>query len=307
MRVTVGTMSRSRPLANLFRSLPAAVRGGLWMMSAAGAFTVMTALIRDVATVVHPIEIAFFRSLVNLILMLPFVVRTGRAAFRTDNHRIYLFRGLVGFTFLMTFFPGAAMIPVSDSQALIFTSPLFATVMAIVFLGETMHVRRIVALIVGFCGALVILRPGFQEVNTGAVLVLVAAVAYATSNTIVKFTTRSDHPDQTVFFLGLYTTPLIAIPAWYVWTTPSLEQLALMVAIGACATANQRFLSRAFASADATAVLPFDFARLPFAAAIGFIAFSELPDIWVWLGGGLIFGASVYIAYRETKAGRQRA
>ena len=82
-------------------------------------------------------------------------------------------------------------------------------------------------------------------------------------------------------------------------------QLGLMVAVGFFATLNQRFLSRAFASADATAVLPFDFARLPFAAILGYVFFLELPDIWAWIGGGLIFGASIYLARREALAARR--
>ena len=114
----------------------------------------------------------------------------------------------------------------------------------------------------------------------------------------------TDHPDQAVLYLSLFVTPLMLLPALYVWITPNWTQLALMVAIGALATINQRCISRAFASADATAVLPFDFARLPFAAVIGFLVFAELPDLWVWVGGGVIFASSVYIAHREAIAAR---
>jgi drug/metabolite transporter (DMT)-like permease len=291
--------------ASRFAALPDSLRGGLWMMSGALCFTIMTTLIRDLAQDIHPFEIAFFRIAANVIFMIPFVLRVGAAtAFRTNNHKIYMFRALVGVTFLMTFFPGAAMIPVSASQALIFTAPLFATIMAVLFLGEILHVRRIAALAIGFAGALVILRPGLQEISLGAILVLVAAGANATSHIIVKYAMRADHPDQAVLYLSLYVTPLMLIPALFVWTTPDWSQLGMMVAIGAFATLNQRCVTRAFASADATAVLPFDFARLPFAAIIGFLVFSELPDFWVWIGGGIIFTSSVYIAHREAVAAR---
>ena len=133
---------------------------------------------------------------------------------------------------------------------------------------------------------------------------LIAAGANATSNIIVKYAVRSDHPDQAVLYLSLFVTPLMLIPALFVWITPDWTQLAMMVAIGAFATVNQRCISRAFVSADATAVLPFDFARLPFAAIIGFLVFAELPDLWVWVGGGVIFVATVYIAHREAIAAR---
>jgi len=284
--------------------LPASLRGGLWMMAAAFSFTIMTTLIRDVARDIHPFEIAFFRVLTNLILMVPFALRSGRDILVSSNHKAYILRGLFGFLFLTTYFPGAALVPVSDSQALIFTSPLFATAMAVFFLGERVRARRVIALIVGFCGAVIILRPGFDAAQFGALLVIIGAFANAASNVVVRHTTRTDHPDTAVFYLMVYVLPLITVPAVFVWTTPTLWQLVTLVAVGFFATLNQRFLSRAFAAAEATAVLPFDFARLPFAALVGWIVFAEVPDIWVWIGGAIIFLASVYIAHREAQAGR---
>lgn len=287
--------------------LPAAVRGGLWMMSAALSFTVMTALIRHLAAEIHPFEIAFFRALVNLLLMLPYVMRTGPAAvFRVGGQGIYALRGVIGLVFLMSYFSGAAMIPVASSQALIFTSPLFAAVLAVLLLGERMRSRRTVALVAGFAGAIIILRPGVAELSIGAGLVLIGSLANATSNVIVKHKTRTDAPDTVVFFLVLYVTPMILVPALFVWLWPTLEQLLWMIAIGVAATLNQMFLSRAFAAADATAVLPFDFARLPFAALIGFLVFTELPDMWIWAGGAVIFTASIYLAHREALAARRQ-
>ena len=242
------------------------------MAAAALSFTIMTTLIRDVASEVHPFEIAFFRVLTNLLLIMPFVLRTGRAILNSTNHKAYILRGMFGFLFLMTYFPGAALVPVSDSQALIFTSPLFATAMAVLFLGERVRARRITALIIGFCGAIIILRPGFDSVNMGAFLVIVGAFANAGSNVVVRHTTRTDHPDTAVFYLMLFTLPLITIPALFVWTTPTLAQLVTLVGVGFFATLNQRFLSRAFAAAEAT--------------------------------GGIIFVTSVYIAHREARASR---
>ena len=275
------------------------------MIGAAASFTIMTALIRVIAQEIHPFEIGFFRTITNLILMIPFVLRTGPTVFQTENHKVYALRGLIGVAFVMSYFSGAAMIPVSDSQALIFTSPLFAAALVVVFLGEKIRGRRIFALGIGFVGAMIILRPGFDAINLGAVLVLIGAMTNGASNALVKYTTRKDHPDTAVLFLMLYVTPLIALPTVFVWVTPSWEQLGFLLAIGFFATLNQRFLSRAFAAADATAVLPYDFSRLPFAALIGWFVFSELPDFWVWVGGAIIFAASIYIAHRESLASRR--
>lgn len=274
------------------------------MVAAAAAFTVMTTLIRETAKEVHPFEIAFFRALVNLILMLPYAIRTGRAGLKTNNHKAFALRGVCGLAFLMTYFSGAALIPVAESQSLTFTSPLWGVLLAVLFLGERMTVARALAVIAGFAGVLIILRPGIVPVSLGALLVLAGALTAAVSNTIVKFTTRTDHPDAVVFYQMVYVTPLIFVPALWVWTWPTVHQLLLMFGVGFFATLNQRFLSRAYAAADATVVVPFEFARLPFAAVIGFIALGELPDIWAWLGGAVIFGASLHMVRRETRAPR---
>jgi len=275
------------------------------MVAAALSFTIMTALIRETAKEVHPFEIAFVRVIVNLLMILPFAFRTGPSVLRTINHKAYAFRGFVGLVFLMAYFTGAAMVPVSDSQALIFTSPLFATLLAVVFLGERVRARRVAALVVGFCGAMIILRPGFDAANIGALLVLIGALANASSNVVVRHATRTDHPDKVVFHLMLWVTPLSLVPALFVWTAPTWEQLGMMTGVGVFATLNQRFMSRAFHAAEASAVAPFDFARLIFAAIIGWIAFAEYPDVWVWIGGAIIFGASLYITHREARARRE--
>lgn len=284
--------------------MPAAIRGGLWMVASAASFTVMTALIREAAAHVHPFEIAFFRALINLFLMIPFALRTGGAGLKTRNHTVFLLRGVCGLVFLMTYFSGAALIPLADSQMLVFTSPLWSALLAVIFLGERVNAVRIQALVAGFVGVLVILRPGLEQVSLGVLLVLAGALAAAASNTIIKFTTRTDHPDTVVLYQMIYVTPMILVPALWVWTWPTVDQLLLVFGVGVFATLNQRFLSRAYAAADATAVLPFEFARLPFAVLIGFMAFGELPDIWTWVGGAVIFGASIYMVRRETRRPR---
>lgn len=274
------------------------------MVAAAASFTVMTTLIRRAAAEVHPFEIAFFRALANLLLMLPFALRAGSAGLRTTNHKAFLLRGVFGLAFLMTYFSGAALIPVADSQVLTFTSPLWAALLAVIFLGERITGNRALALIGGFAGVLIILRPGVVVISAGAILVLAGALSAAASNAIVKFTTRTDHPDAVVFYQMVYVTPMIFVPALSVWTWPTFDQLILMFSVGFFATLNQRFLSRAYAAADATAVSPFEFSRLPFAAVIGYLVFGELPDIWAWAGGAVIFSASLYMVRRESLAAR---
>ena len=269
------------------------------------AFAGMAVMIRILADDLPPLEIGFFRSFIALLLMTPYAIRSGPGIWHSVNHKAFLARGITGATFVMFFFSGVALIEVADAQALTFTTPLFGMMLAMLFLGEKFRLNRMLALAVGFAGALIIIRPGIESVSLGAVLVLCSALSAAGSGTLLKYITRSDAPDKVVFFHGLYMTPITLVGALYDWQWPTLWQLMLLIVMAGFATLNQRCLSRAFAAADATAVFPFTFMRLPFGAAMGFVIFQEQPSPWVWLGGAVIFGAAFYLAREGAKAGRK--
>lgn len=279
--------------------VPGPVRGALWMTVGAVSMTSMAVMVRHLATDIHPIEIGFFRMVLGLGFLVPLMARAGTRAIHTRNHRFFQIRSIFTFIFLMTFFPGVALMEIADAQALTFTEPLFGAALAILFLGEPVRAQRIIAVLVGFAGALIILRPGFEAVGIGAVLMLIAALTSALGNTINKFATRTDSPDTIVFYHGVYAIPPIFIAALFVWTWPTAEQFLWLVAIAGLGTLNQQSFSRAFTAADASVVLPFHFLRLPCGAALGFIVFAELPDIWVWIGAAVIFAATLMLARRE--------
>lgn len=290
-------------ISGWFCALPGAVRGVVWMCLACFLFAGMSMLARDLTREMHGLEIAFFRSLVGFLIMLPYGLRAGRSIWRTSNQLLYVCRGASGAGFTLLYFPALAMIPIADAQALSFTTPLFGVLLASLFLGEALHRHRIVAVLTGFVGALVILRPGFEEIGLGGILVLLSSLSAGISSNLTKFATRTDRPDTVVFFHALYMTPFTFVPALFVWIWPGPEQLMWLMLIGLLATLNQQCLSRSLAAADATAVLPFLFMRLPFAAILGYLAFAEFPAFWVWIGGAIIFGAALYLAHGEARRG----
>ena len=290
-------------IAATFATLPGTVRGAIWMASGCLSFAAMAVMVRVLAEEIPPLEIGFFRSVFALLLMTPYALRTGSTIWQSTNHKAFAARGVTGAIFVMCFFPGIALMEIADAQALTFTTPLFGMMLAMLFLGEGFRLNRVLVLGVGFAGALIIIRPGFQSVSVGAVLVLIAALSAAGSGTLQKYITRHDPPDKLVFFHGLYMTPLTLVGALFDWQWPTLWQLALLFVMAFLATINQRFIARAFAAADATSVFPFVFMRLPFGALLGFIVFRELPDIWVWLGGAVIFGAALYLARNDSGRG----
>lgn len=292
-----------------FSGLPGAVRGAIWMSLACLMFACMSMVARGLSTGasddLHGLEIAFFRSLFGFFVILPYGIRAGRELWRTSNHRLYVARGASGAGFTIFYFPALALIPIADAQALSFTTPLFGVLLATIFLRETLHRHRLVAVLIGFTGALIVIRPGFEQVGGGMIFVLLSSLSAGISSNLTKFATRTDPPDKVVFFHALYMTPMTLGPALFVWQWPTLEQLLWLALIGFLATLNQRCLSRALAAADATAVLPFLFMRLPFAAILGYAAFVEFPGLFVWIGGAVIFGAALYLARGEARLGRR--
>ena len=291
-------------IASSFAVLPATARGAIWMCLACASFATMALAVRLLATDIPPLEIGFFRAFFAFVLMVPYAIRTGPSIWKSTNHKAFIARGITGAGFVMFFFPGVALMEIADAQALTFTTPLFGMLLAMLFLGERFRANRVLALAAGFAGALIIIRPGFQTISFGAILVLCSALSASGSGALMKYATRSDPPDKVVFFHAIYMTPLILIGALFDWQWPNFWELCMLMVIAALATLNQRFLGRAFAATDATAVFPFIFMRLPFGAALGFAVFQEVPDLWVWLGGAVIFGAALYLARSDTGGGK---
>lgn len=281
--------------------LPGTLRGALWMVASCACFAALTAIVRHATSEVHPFEVAFLRNLFGLMFMLPWVWRVGRAALHTQRFRLHATRSLLTLATMLCWFTAVSLLPLAEVTALSFTAPLFATVGAALFLGERVRTRRWAATLVGFAGAMILLRPGAEAFTPAAGLALAASAIMAASILVIKSLSRTEPPAVVVVYTGILVTPMAAIPALFVWTNPPLELWPWLVATGLVATLGHLALVRALAAADATAVLPFDFSRLIFAALLGFVFFAERPDAWTWVGAAVIFAATIYTARRETR------
>ncbi|MBL6933445.1 MAG: DMT family transporter [Rhodospirillales bacterium] len=284
--------------------MPGSLRGALWMVLAALSFAALTSAIREMSSSMHPFELTFFRNLFGLMFMLPWFWRAGIGALKTDRLKLHGFRSMIGLAAMLFWFSAVAMMPVAEAMALSFTAPLFATIGAAVFLGETVRARRWVATLIGFVGTLVIVRPDGIDIGMASTLALAASAFMSMAALTVKSLSRTDTPNTIVLFMGLLMTPMSLVPALFFWTTPAPTDYIWFVAIGLFATVGQVSMARAFASADISAVLPFDFSRLIFAAVLGYVFFAETPDVWTWVGAGMIFLATLYTAHRESRAAR---
>lgn len=290
-----------RLTARGFASLPAPIRAAAWMLLSALMFSLAAATVRHLASVMHVFEISFFRSAFGLLVFLPWFNRRRLDAFRTRRTKLYLARGLTSVIAMYLWFGALAILPIADATAISFAQPLFISIAAVLFLSEPMRSSRWAGLAIGFAGALIILRPGIIEINIGAVMGIGSAMFVAASAILIKVISRDDPPDMIAMYQVLYMLPITFVAALFVWTWPTWEQLFWAAMVGVFSTLAQRAYTRAYAAADASAVTPFDFMRLPFAAALGFVVFAELPDSWSVIGGVVIFVASMIVVRGETK------
>lgn len=288
-----------------FGNLEAPVRAALLMIGACAGFSAMMAIVRLVSPEIHPFEAAFFRNLFGVICMLPWLVTTRGRRLRTHRPAMHVLRAVLGMTAMLLLFTAVSLLPLAEVTALSFTAPLFATIGAALVLREAVGVRRWTATLIGLVGALIIIRPSADAFTPAALVALASAAGIAAAQLSVKSLSRTEHPSAIVLIMGLLMTPMTLVPALFVWTWPSWSALGWMALMGLVATIGQALLVRALATADASAVMPFDFSRLIFASVLGWLMFNEIPDGWTIVGGAVVVATTVYIARREAQLSRR--
>lgn len=288
-----------------YQRLPGQLRGMFLLLLATIAFSLMHALIRHVGASQHPFEMAFFRNLFGLIALTPFFMRHGLGVLHTKRLPLHAVRGAIHVSSMLMFFTAVTIAPLATVAALSYTAPLFVTLGALIFLGERLRPRRVTALVFGFIGAMVVLRPGVGQMEFGALLVLGSSAVWACALLLIKILSRTESSITLTAYMGLILTPLSAIPAALVWRWPTPEELGWLALMGTLGSTGHLSLAQAFRETEATAVLPLDFLRLIWASLLGYFLFAQKPDPLVWVGGAVIFASVVYLAYREAKLSRE--
>lgn len=278
----------------------ASLRGASWMVFSCACFAGMAAVVRHVSTAIHPFELVFFRSLFQLLLMVPWLWYAGMLSLRTQRLGLHTLRALGSMGGMLCWFLALSLMPIAEMVALSFTSPLFCTVGAALFLREKVSARRWMAVAVGFGGAMIILRPGLETVSLPALLALAGSLFWAAALLPIKALSRTDSAGTIVLYAALLMLPLSAVPAGFVWSTPGPEAWLWLFGIGLLATCGSFSLVYAFSAIDASAAMPFDFSRLIFAALFGYVFFAEYPDLWTWIGAAIIVAAAFYATHQES-------
>lgn len=282
------------------------LRAVLMMILSASLFGSMAILIRHASADMHPFQIAFFRSLFGALAATPLLLKGGRALLRTERLGFYVVRCGIGALAMLASFWAIAHLPLAQAIALSYASPLFVTIGAVLFLGEMVRLRRWSAVVAGFIGVLVIVRPG-TDGFTAASLVALLGAAFSGAVTIsIKFLSRSDPVDTIVLLTTWLWVPLSLPAALLVWQWPDAAIWPWLIAIGILGTGGQYTWTHALRLAEASSLAPFSYLQLVIVAVLAWFAFGEVPDGYTAVGAGIVVGSSLYIARREATLARRR-
>jgi len=277
-----------------------------WMVVTGVLFAMVTGIVRHLGSDLPAVEAAFIRYAFGVLFMAPMLVRALRENPVPRRMPLYLLRGAVHGAGVMLWFYAMARIPIAEVTAIGFTAPIFTTIGAALFLGERLRARRIAAVVIGLLGTLVILRPGVEAIQPGALAQLAAAPLFACSFIVAKKLTDTESGTAIVAWLSVFVTLALLPPALMVWRAPSSEEVAWLAVTAACATAGHYTLTRAFALGELTLLQPFSFLQLVWASLLGLAFFGEVPDAYTWVGGAIIVASASYITHREAVARRQQ-
>ena len=282
-----------------FNALPPYLQASVFGVMASISAAIFSVFVRLATEHIDPLQAVFFRNLFGLILIAPLAFRSGLAPLKTRRFGLMSLRGVLNLTCMMAFFFALSITPLAEVTALMFSAPIFATVLAMAVFGERAGARRWTAIAFGFAGTLVVLQPGFETIGLGPMLVLFAAFGWGICMVIIKSLGKTESSVTIITYMSLVMTPLSLIPALWVWQWPTDWQWVWLLVIGLLGGAGQMSMTEALRAAETHAVAPVDFLKLIWISVIAFFAFGEVPGPYTWIGGVMIFGASAFIAGRE--------
>jgi drug/metabolite transporter (DMT)-like permease len=288
-----------REPVNIFGMASTALRGALWMLGAVLSFSVMAVSVRELLARMEAFEVLFWRVGAALVLMLLVLPRTGLAPLRTRRIGLHFTRNAFHFFAQLAWIYAIGALPFATVFAIEFVFPVWVALLAMLVLGERMNRGRVVMLVLGLAGVLVILRPGFAFIHPAAFVMLAGSLGFAVNAVTTKQLSRSDSTTAIIFWMLVMQTPPALIAAAPRWVAPQLADLPWICALGLCNVSAHLCLTRALRLADASLVVPIDFLRLPLIALIGALFYGEPLQAAVFIGAAMIFAGSYYSLSRE--------
>ena len=288
-------------------AIPAHFRAAVLMLGSTVLFALMVVAIRLASATLHTFEIAFFRNFFGLLAAAPLILRHGPGFLKTTQFPRYLFRCVIGICSMLAGFWAIGHLPLAQAVSLSYSTPLFVTLAAAAMLNERVRARRWTAVVLGFVGVLVIVRPGTAEFTADAMIAVLAAVMSALVAIQIKQLSQTEPADRIVIYATLLWVPMSLLPALAVWEWPQGITWVWVIAAGVLGTSGHMLWTRALKLGEVSALTPISFMQLPVVALFGWLLFDETLDAWTLAGAGIIFGANAYIAHREAVLSRRAA
>ena len=273
----------------------------IYMVAYTISFSAVWACIRHLSSDIHPLVLVFFRTFFGMIFILPVLLKTPLPALSSGRYPLFILRGILNITSVMGAFYAISLIPLADAVAFSYLAPIFATVLAVFILKETIGRHRILAILIAFVGVLILVRPGFQTLSIGILSALGAAICFAGTLICVKLLTRHESPSIVSLMSFFVAIPISLVAALFYWQWPSGEQWFYIVLMGIMSAVAHICLAKALSKAELSAIMPLDFTRIIFAAIMGITLFGDSLNGLTFLGGGIILASAVYASHRERK------
>ncbi|MCC8431204.1 DMT family transporter [Reyranella aquatilis] len=281
-------------------ALPPNFRGILWVAFSGVLFALLNVFTLIPAQHLNPYVMAFLRYFFGALFLVPFVMRLGLyRSLHTRRLPLHISRGAIHTAGMMLWFVALPLTTLAEITALGFTGPIFVTIGAALFLAEDVRLRRWIAVIVGFIGAMIIIRPGFGDIHLGVICILISTPIFSASNLISKALARTDSSTTIVIWQNIVIV-ICALPfALWFWQTPAWGDILWFLLAGAAGTLGHICQQRGYQLADITLLQPIGFLSLIWNTMLGYFLFFQKPDIWTFVGAAVIFGSALYISHRE--------
>jgi len=276
------------------------LRGILLMIASMAVFSAMDCTSKFLAASHHPIMVTWGRQLIQILLLAPLIAWTGPAkCLRSAVPGQQILRGMLLFASTVCFVSGLARLPLAEASAIGFVAPMFTTALSIPLLGEHVGVRRWAAILVGFVGVLIVIRPGTAAFDSAALFPIASAIFWAMALIVTRRMSLRDSPLTTLIFASIVGLLAASIPLPWYWSMPDPAALGLMAAMGALSLFGHYLLVNAFQRGLVSILAPFSYSQMVWATLFGYLAFDSLPDGWTWIGAAVIILSGVYVWHRE--------
>ena len=295
-----------KTLLSRFNALSPNMRGAIFVVLGTTCFVLTDITVKFTGRSIHPAQLTFFRYAIGFLLLMPLFIRTG-PKLRTKRLPLHFFRAIMASLGQAGIYYSVIHLLLADATALIFTRPLFLTLLAILILKEVVGLHRWGATAVGFLGVLVMVRPFGGDVSLAWGVSLGAIMLFSGGLIIIRILGREDPPGTILFWYHIFGMLLFIGPAIYVWVPPTPAEYGKLFLIAAFTAAGMNFFVRGFAIGESSLMGPMEYIRLVLAALAGYFIFHERPDMWTWVGAAIIVCSTLYIARREAKLGRRAA